>query len=92
MAKVASSLEAMDRMIFNLKNTIIAQNEVASRLKNDYNSVGSEWDDEKYEELGRTIDEAIVALKSAEPYLLDTITRMQLLKSMLNDYLNQRIS
>ncbi len=92
MAKIAGSLEAMDRMIYNLTNTISAQNEVASRLKRDYDSVGSEWNDEKYEELGNVINEAVAALKGAEPKLSETITKIQLLRTMLNEYLSQRMS
>jgi len=91
MAKIAGSLEAMDRMMSNLTNTLSAQNEVANRLKSDYESVGSDWNDEKYEELGSVIGEAVTALKSAEPKLSETITKIQLLKSMLNDYLSQRM-
>ena len=92
MAKIAGSLDAMDRMISNLVNTISAQNEVADRLKTDYINIGSDWNDEKYEELGRVIDEAVAALKGAEPTLSEMTTRIQLLKSMLRDYLDQRMS
>jgi len=86
-----ASPEAMDRMIQNLTKCIMAQKSVADALKSDYQAVGEEWNDKQYENLGLVVSTAVRDLSSTYTSLSECITRLQLLKRMLEDYLNTHI-
>lgn len=87
-----TSPEAMDRMVQTLTKFVEVQNSVVETLKSNYQEVGEEWNDKKYEELGNVISEATIAIKSSYATLSTCITKVQLLKSILEDYLSQNLS
>ncbi len=86
-----ASPEAMDRMISNLTKCIQAQQSVAAALKSDYQAVGEEWNDKQYENLGTVIDTAVRDLSSNYASLSECITRLQILKQKLIEYLEHHI-
>lgn len=88
MAKSGANPEAMDRMIQTLLKFIEVQESVVETLKANYEDVGEEWDDKKYEELGNVISEASVAIRASYTTLSESITKIQVLKSIMEDYLN----
>lgn len=92
MAKSGASPEAMDRMIQTITKFIEVQDGVINTLKSNYVDIGDEWDDQKYLELGEVIDESITAIKGSYATLSTSITKIQLLKSLLEEYLRQRIN
>lgn len=92
MGKAGANPEAMDRMIQTLTKFIEVQDSVVETLKSNYLDAGDEWDDQKYQELGNVIDEASAAIKSSYAILSSSITKVQLLKSIMLDYLNQHMS
>ena len=91
MAKTAANPEAMDNMIQILTRFIDLQDNVVENLKSQYENVGDEWDDQKYQELGNVIDQATAAIKGSYATLSTCITKVQLLKSIMEDYLAQHM-
>ena len=91
MAKTSANPEAMDNMIQILTRFIDLQDNVVENLKSQYENVGDEWDDQKYQELGNVIDQAITAIKGSYTTLSTCITKVQLLKSIMEDYLAQHM-
>ncbi len=87
-----ASPEAMDRMISNLTKCIQAQQSVAAALKNDYRTVGEEWNDKQYENLGVVIESAVRDLSSNYASLSESISKLQILKQKLMDYLEHHIA
>lgn len=92
MAKSGANPEAMDKMIQTLTKFIEVQNSVVETLNSNYQEVGDEWDDKKYEELGEVINRASAAIKGSYATLSTSITKIQLLKSIMEDYLSQHMS
>lgn len=86
-----ASLEAMTRMISNVTKAIQAEQAVVDALKRDYRAVGAEWNDKQYENLGPVIDDAVRELSGNQAKLSECITRLQLLRSKLEEYLNTQI-
>ena len=91
MAKSGANPEAMDNMVQILTKFIDLQDNVVENLKTQYENVGEEWDDRKYEELGEVINQATTAIKSSYTTLSTCITKVQLLKSIMEDYLSQHM-
>lgn len=67
------------------------QRVLMSSLERDYTRVGEEWKDKKYEQLGGTIREAVSSISNSSVTLSECVTRIQLLKSKLEEYLSTRI-
>lgn len=86
-----ASPEAMDRMIRNISKCIEAQQSVAAALKSDYALVGEEWDDKQYAALGGVIEQAVRDLYANQTSLSECVTKVQLLKSKLEEYLSTQI-
>lgn len=91
MAKAGANPEAMENMIQILSKFIELQDNVVDNLKTQYENVGDEWDDQKYQELGNVIDQATTAIKGSYATLSTCITKVQLLKSIMEDYLAQHM-
>ena len=92
MGKTGSSPEAMDKMVQTLTKFIEVQDSVVESLKSSYVEVGEEWDDKKYEELGDVIDDAAASIKGSYATLSTCITKVQVLKGILEEYLAQRLN
>ncbi len=91
MASINTSPEAMDRMINNLTRFNSNLQALMAALKSDYNAVGLEWQDPRYNELGEVLNDAAQSLKSSSESLETTVHDIQRLKSKLEEYLSQRI-
>ena len=91
MAKSGANPEAMDNMVQILTKFIDLQDNVVENLKTQYENVGDEWDDQKYQELGEVINQATTAIKGSYATLSTCITKVQLLKSIMEDYLSQHM-
>lgn len=90
MASTASP-EAIERMIRNIVKCVEAQQSVANSLKRDYALVGLEWNDKQYLALGTVIDQAVVDLYANQTSLSECVTRLQVLKRVLEEYLATQI-
>ena len=82
-----ASVEAIERMCQNIRKFIEAENAIVDALKSDYATVGSEWNDPNYEKLGPVIDDAVRELSGNQAKLEECVTRLQLCKTLLQDYL-----
>ena len=91
MARSNASTEAMDRMIRNITKFMQNQDALIGALRRDYSSIGAEWNDSKYQQLGTAINDAIVSISSSTATLSETVTKLQLLKGKLEEYLAQQI-
>lgn len=91
MTKRVANPEAMENMIRILTRFIELQDNIVDNLKTQYENVGNEWDDEKYIELGEVISQAIAAIKGSYATLSLCITKVQSLKSIMENYLSQHI-
>lgn len=87
----STSVEAMTRMITSITKTIQAEQAVAESLKKDYQAVGLEWNDPQYEKLGPVIEDAVRELSGNQAKLSECVTRLQLLRTKLEEYLNTRL-
>lgn len=87
MAQARASVEAMDRMIKNITKFMTNQQALMSALRSDYAAVGEEWNDPKYQQLGDALSQAITAISGSSTSLSECITKLQLLKGKLEDYL-----
>ena len=65
MAQARASVEAMDRMIKNVTKFLTNQETLMSALRNDYATVGEEWNDPKYKQLGETLNQEIIAISGS---------------------------
>lgn len=79
-------------MVQTLTKFIEVQDSVVESLKSSYAEVGEEWDDKKYEELGDVIDDASASIKGSYATLSMCITKVQVLKGILEEYLAQRLN
>ncbi len=91
MAQARASVEAMDRMIRNVTKFMTNQQALMSALRNDYATVGEEWNDPKYQQLGETLNQAITAISGSSASLSECVTKLQLLKGKLEEYLSQQV-
>lgn len=91
MSQAKASVEAMDRMIRNVTKFMTNQQALMSALRNDYATVGEEWNDLKYQQLGETLNQAITAISGSSASLSECVTKIQLLKGKLEDYLAQQV-
>ena len=83
-----ASVEAIERMSQNIRKGITAESAIADALKSDYAIVGNEWDDPKYQELGGVINDAVRELSGNQAKLEECVTKLQLLKTKLEEYLS----
>ena len=91
MASTKTSTEAMDRMIKNITLFLENQKVLMRALERDYARVGDEWKDKKYEQLGGTIREAVSSISNSSVTLSECVTKIQLLKAKLEEYLSTSI-
>lgn len=91
MARATASTEAMDRMIRNVTKFMTNQEALMNALRNDYTTVGEEWNDPKYQELGNTLNQAITAISGSSATLSECVTKLQVLKGKLEDYLSTNL-
>lgn len=91
MAKVSSSLEAMDRMVSNINKFISAQQSLMVALGNDYNTIRASWDDEKYQQFGETLGQSITDIKKSSYSLSECVLKLQRLRGKLEEYLSQQV-
>lgn len=85
-----SSLDAMDDMIKTLTQIAEVQRGVAESLKRQYDIVGQEWDDSQYQRLGNQLEEVYKPLSESYVATSEAITRTQLSRRLLEEYLNAR--
>jgi len=85
-----SSLDAMDDMIKTLTQFAEVQRGVAESLKRQYDIVGQEWDDSQYQRLGNQLEEVYKPLSESYVATSEAITRTQLSRRLLEEYLNAR--
>ena len=90
MAQARASVEAMDRMIRNVNKFMTNQQALMGALRNDYATVGEEWNP-KYQQLGDTLNQAINAISGSSASLSECVPKLQLLKGKLEEYLSQPI-
>lgn len=82
-----ASLEAMDRMISNLTKFMTLQEQLKASIQNDYAIAGTEWHDEKYQQLEAPINDIVSAISASYVQLSNCQTRIQVLRRALIDYL-----
>lgn len=92
MAKSGANPEAMESMVQILTKFIDLQDSVVENLKSQYANVGEGWDDQKYHELGNVIQDAATAIKGSYATLSGCITKVQVLKSIMEDYLSHQLT
>lgn len=85
-----ASPEAMDRMIATITKFIQVQERVIQSLKNDYIAVGEEWNDKQYQNLESVINEVTTALCANNVPLSECVTKLQVLKQILEHYLEKQ--
>lgn len=78
----------MTRMITSITKTIQAEQAVVNSLRQEYQVIGQEWNDAQYENLGPVIDDAVRELSGNQAKLSECITKLQLLRAKLEEYLN----
>lgn len=86
-----SSVEAMETMIKKLTKFQEVQQEMETQLKQQYDTVGAEWNDVQYENLGNVLSDIYTTLNTSYVQVSECITKVQLLKCMLKEYLGARI-
>lgn len=87
----SSSTNAMDDMIRILTEFQDRQQEMGNMLKREYDIVGAEWDDPQYKNLGNVICDIYTTLNTSYVQVSECITKIQLLKGALEEYLRVRI-
>ena len=91
MARTFASTEAMDRMIRNIQKFTSNQQSLISALRSDYATIGSEWNDEKYSQLGDVLNQDIASISRSSETLNECIPKLQALKGALEQYLSLQI-
>lgn len=79
------SMESMEQLLRTLKD---AQDGVINRLNATYQTIGSEWSDKHYMELGEVVSRVSKGINSANNEIEEAVQRLQHLKRALEDYLN----
>ncbi len=90
MAGGKSSVDAMDTMIRQLTQLMQVQQDMQTRVRQDYESIGADWDDAQYVNMGQEIAEIERALTACYTALSEGTTKLQVRKRMLEDYLSYR--
>jgi thymidylate kinase len=85
-----SSVEAMEQMIRQLTQLQQIQEDMQQKVRQTYENIGSEWDDQQYVNMEQEIDEIVQALSSCCTSLSSSTTKLQVRKRMLEDYLSFR--
>lgn len=85
-----SSVDAMDSMIRQLTQLQQVQQDMQTRVRQDYDSIGADWDDAQYVKMGDEIAEIVSALSACCTSLSACTTKLQARKRMLEDYLQYR--
>ncbi|MBQ9315272.1 MAG: hypothetical protein IJ203_00475 [Atopobiaceae bacterium] len=90
MAGGRSSVDAMDSLIRQLTQLQQIQQDMQQRVRQAYDSIGNEWNDQQYVNMGAEIDDIVAALSACYTSLSAGTTKLQVRKRMLEDYLNYR--
>lgn len=83
-----SSTAAMDRMIRLLSQLGQALQDVDNQLKREYTTIGTEWDDKQYQNLGNVLNDISISLNSSYTKISECTIRIQVLKNKLEEYLD----
>ncbi len=83
-----TSLEAMDDMIRALTKFEQDQMDLATQIRQQYDRIGQDWNDKQYQNLGENVAQIITAVSSSYTVISEGITRCQILRRALEDYLN----
>ena len=92
MARGQQAVEAMNDMVKSLVRTLEQHNELCEGLVSNYETVFVEWNDEKCEELGNVIRDIVTKMRAPYADIHECMTRIQLLRGALEDYLNTHVS
>lgn len=82
-----ASLEAMDDMINALTRFEQEQMDLATQIRQQYDRIGQDWNDKQYQNLGENVANMISAISASYNVISEGITRCQLLRRALEDYL-----
>ncbi|MCR5185948.1 MAG: hypothetical protein K6D97_02380 [Clostridia bacterium] len=85
---VHATLDAFDAMIKNLNSFKDLQEELIKNLKKSYEQIGQVWDDEKYKQFGEYLAPVYKAGGDSYIAMSDCVSRMNVLRKSLEDYLN----
>ena len=87
MAGGRSSVEAMETMIKQLTKLQQVMEDMKTRVRRDYDSIGSDWDDMQYQKMESEIAEIETALSACYTSLSSCTIKLQGRKRALEDYL-----
>lgn len=87
MAGGRSSIDAMETMIRQLTQLQQVQEDMRTKVRQSYESIGAEWDDAQYVSMGDEIAEIEQSLSACNTSLSACTTKLQGRKSRLEDYL-----
>jgi uncharacterized protein YukE len=82
-----SSLEAMDHMSKTMNTAISALSSGVQKLRKDYDTAGSTWDDAQYKALGRDVDQIDAAITKCNLRCIQAYQRISILHVALEAYL-----
>ena len=71
-----SSVEAMEQMIRQLTELESIQEDMQTRVQRTYDDIGSEWNDQQYQNMGAEIDEIVRTLSTCYTSLSESITKL----------------
>ena len=91
MASGQQAVEAMNDMVKELLKVLEMQKETSEHLVKAYATVRSVWDDEKCRELERVINDIVGKIQAPYTDIHECITRVQLLRRALEEYLSIRV-
>ena len=91
MASGQQAVEAMNDMIKELLKVLEMQKETGEHLVKAYATVHAVWNDEKCQELERVINDIVDKIQAPYTDIHECITRVQLLRSALENYLSIRV-
>lgn len=87
MAKVQGSPEALSQMASQIKRVIQQENQAAQALQTAYRSAGTEWNDQKYQQLGGVVSQAVSAIKAPIAELESAVAKIKKMEADLRAYL-----
>lgn len=88
MARVQGSPEAIAAMAQRIKGVINTGNQAVAQLTSAYRAAGSDWNDNKYKELGDVVNQAVSAIKSPMAELESAISKLNRMEADLRHYLS----
>lgn len=91
MSKSSTSKEAVEDMIKSLETFKSMQDKMVENLKKQYERIGQDWNDEKYKELGDTLEDIYTPIEKCSDEVESCIKRIKVLEGNLDSYLNTRI-